>query len=162
MINDDIKFEKVRLIDADGQMVGVVPIAEAMKSAEDADLDLVCISPNPENPVCKVMDYGKYRFEQEKKLKKQKETETKEIGIKLTTDVHDIEVKQRAVIKFLKNGDRVKINIRFRGREMAYQQQGFSVMEKFAEGIEEYGQIDKQPKIEGRNMVMYLVPKKNK
>lgn len=166
MINDDIKFEKVRLIDADGQMVGVVPIAEAMKSAEDADLDLVCISPNPENPVCKVMDYGKFLFEQGKRekeaRKKQKETETKEIGIKLTTDVHDIEVKQRAVVKFLKNGDRVKINIRFRGREMAYQQQGFAVMEKFAEGIEEYGQIDKQPKIEGRNMVMYLVPKKNK
>ena len=166
MINDDIKFEKVRLIDADGQMVGVVDLATAKKAAEDADLDLVCISPNPENPVCKVMDYGKFLFEQGKRekeaRKKQKETETKEIGIKLTTDVHDIEVKQKAVIKFLKNGDRVKINIRFRGREMAYQQRGFGVMEKFAEGIAEYGQIDKQPKIEGRNMVMYLVPKKSK
>lgn len=166
MINDDIKFDKVRLIDADGQMVGVVDLATAKKAAEDADLDLVCISPNPENPVCKVMDYGKFLFEQGKRekeaRKKQKETETKEIGIKLTTDVHDIEVKQKAVIKFLKNGDRVKINIRFRGREMAYQQQGFGVMEKFAEGIAEYGQIDKQPKIEGRNMVMYLVPKKTK
>ena len=166
MINDDIKFDKVRLIDADGQMVGVVDLAVAKKAAEDADLDLVCISPNPENPVCKVMDYGKFLFEQGKRekeaRKKQKETETKEIGIKLTTDVHDIEVKQKAVIKFLKNGDRVKINIRFRGREMAYQQQGFGVMEKFAEGIAEYGQIDKQPKIEGRNMVMYLVPKKTK
>ena len=166
MINDDIKFDKVRLIDADGQMVGVVDLATAKKAAEDADLDLVCISPNPENPVCKVMDYGKFLFEQGKRekeaRKKQKETETKEIGIKLTTDVHDIEVKQKAVIKFLKNGERVKINIRFRGREMAYQQQGFGVMEKFAEGIAEYGQIDKQPKIEGRNMVMYLVPKKTK
>ena len=166
MINEDIKFSKVRLIDAEGNMVGVVSIDEAQKSAEEAGLDLVCISANPDNPVCRVMDYGKFLFEQGKRekeaKKKQKETETKEIGIKLTTDVHDIEVKQKAVIKFLKAGDRVKINIRFRGREMAYQQQGFEVMEKFASGIEEYGQIDKKPKIEGRNMVMYLVPKKNK
>lgn len=166
MINEDIKFEKVRLIDADGEMKGIVPIEEALKAADEAGVDLVCISANPENPVCKVMDYGKFLFEQGKRekeaRKKQKETELKEIGIKLTTDVHDIEVKQKAVIKFLKEGDRVKINIRFRGREMAYQQQGFAVMEKFAEGIEEYGQIDKKPKIEGRNMVMYLVPKKSK
>lgn len=166
MINDDIKFANVRLIDADGEMKGIVPIEVALKAADDAGVDLVCISPNPDNPVCKVMDYGKYLFEQGKRekeaRKKQKETELKEIGIKLTTDVHDIEVKQKAVIKFLKEGDRVKINIRFRGREMAYQQQGYSVMEKFAEGIEEYGQIDKKPKIEGRNMVMYLVPKKSK
>ena len=165
MINEEIKFSSVRLINADGEMVGVVPIEKALAVAEEADLDLVCISPNPDNPVCRVMDYGKYLFEQGKRekeaKKKQKETELKEIGIKLTTDVHDIEVKQKAVIKFLKNGDRVKINIRFRGREMAYQQQGFAVMEKFAEGIAEYGQVDKQPKIEGRNMVMYLVPKKN-
>ncbi|MCQ2465993.1 MAG: translation initiation factor IF-3 [Clostridia bacterium] len=165
MINEEIKFSEVRLINADGEMVGVVPIAQALAVADEAGLDLVCISPNPENPVCRVMDYGKYLFEQGKRekeaKKKQKETETKEIGIKLTTDVHDIEVKQKAVIKFLKAGDRVKINIRFRGREMAFQQQGFEVMEKFAKGVEEYGQVDKQPKIEGRNMVMFLVPKKN-
>ncbi len=165
MVNEEIKFPNVRLINADGEMVGVVPIEKALAEAQEADLDLVCISTNPDNPVCRVMDYGKYLFEQGKRekeaRKKQKETETKEIGIKLTTDVHDIEVKQKAVIKFLKAGDRVKINIRFRGREMAYQQQGFEVMKKFAEGIEEYGQVDKQPKIEGRNMVMFLVPKKN-
>ena len=166
MVNDNIKFSKVRLIDAEGNMVGVVPIEEAQKAAEDADLDLVCISANPDNPVCRIMDYGKYLFEQSKRekeaKKKQKETELKEVGMKLTTDTHDIEVKQKMVIKFLKNGDRVKINIRYRGREMAYQQQGYAVMEKFMEGIEEYGQVDKQPKIEGRNMVMYVVPKKNK
>ena len=163
MINEDIKFEKVRLIDADGQMVGVVPIAEAMKSAEDADLDLVCISPNPDNPVCKVMDYGKFLFEQGKRekeaRKKQKETELKEVGLKLTTDVHDIEVKRKMVVKFLSNGDRVKVNIRFRGREMAFQNKGFEVMEKFAEGVSEYGSVDKTPKIEGRNMVMFLSKK---
>ena len=166
LINDSIKFAQVRLIDADGTMIGVVSIEEARKRAEEAELDLVCISPNPENPVCRIMDYKKFLFEKGKKekeaKKKQKETELKEIGLKLTTDVHDIEVKRKAVIKFLSNGDRVKVNIRFRGREMAYQQQGYAVMEKFMEGIEEYGQVDKQPKIEGRNMVMYVVPKKSK
>jgi len=166
MVNDNIKFSKVRLIDAEGNMVGVVVIEEARKKAEDADLDLVCISANPDNPVCRIMDYGKYLFEQSKRekeaKKKQKETELKEVGMKLTTDTHDIEVKQKMVIRFLKNGDRVKIKIRYRGREMAYQQQGYAVMEKFMEGIEEYGQIDKQPKIEGRDMVMFVVPKKNK
>ena len=165
-MNDNIKFSKVRLIDAEGNMVGVVPIEEAHKAAEEADLDLVCISANPDNPVCRIMDYGKYLFEQSKRekeaKKKQKETELKEVGMKLTTDTHDIEVKQKMVIRFLKNGDRVKVKIRYRGREMAYQQQGYAVMEKFMEGIEEYGQIDKQPKIEGRDMVMFVVPKKNK
>lgn len=166
MVNDNIKFSKVRLIDAEGNMVGVVPIEEAQKAAEEADLDLVCISANPDNPVCRIMDYGKFLFEQSKRekeaKKKQKETELKEVGMKLTTDTHDIEVKQKMVIRFLKNGDRVKVKIRYRGREMAYQQQGYAVMEKFMEGIEEYGQIDKQPKIEGRDMVMFVVPKKNK
>ena len=166
LVNDNIKFSKVRLIDAEGNMVGVVPIEEAQKAAEEADLDLVCISANPDNPVCRIMDYGKYLFEQSKRekeaKKKQKETELKEVGMKLTTDTHDIEVKQKMVSRFLKNGDRVKVKIRYRGREMAYQQQGYAVMEKFMEGIEEYGQIDKQPKIEGRDMVMFVVPKKNK
>lgn len=165
-MNDNIKFSKVRLIDAEGNMVGVVPIEEAQKAAEEADLDLVCISANPDNPVCRIMDYGKFLFEQSKRekeaKKKQKETELKEVGMKLTTDTHDIEVKQKMVIRFLKNGDRVKVKIRYRGREMAYQQQGYAVMEKFMEGIEEFGQIDKQPKIEGRDMVMFVVPKKNK
>ncbi len=166
MVNDNIKFSKVRLIDAEGNMVGVVPIDDALKAADEADLDLVCISANPDNPVCRIMDYGKYLFEQSKRekeaKKKQKETELKEVGMKLTTDTHDIEVKQKMVIKFLKNGDRVKVKIRFRGREMAYQQQGYQVMEKFMEGIAEYGQIDKQPKVEGRDMVMFVVPKKSK
>lgn len=166
MVNDNIKFSKVRLIDAEGNMVGVVPIDDALKAADEADLDLVCISANPDNPVCRIMDYGKYLFEQSKRekeaKKKQKETELKEVGMKLTTDTHDIEVKQKMVIRFLKNGDRVKVKIRFRGREMAYQQQGYQVMEKFMEGIAEYGQVDKQPKVEGRDMVMFVVPKKSK
>ena len=166
MINEAIKFANVRLIDADGEMVGVVPIEEARQKAEEAGLDLVCISPNPDNPVCRVMDYNKFIFEKKKRekdaKKNQKETELKEIGLKLNTDVHDIEVKRKAVVKFLSNGNRVKVNIRFRGREMAFQNKGFEVMEKFAEGVSEYGSVDRPPKIEGRNMVMYLTPVKKK
>jgi len=166
MINDAIKFDNVRLIDAEGEMVGIVPIAEARQKAEEAGLDLVCISPNPDNPVCRVMDYNKFIFEKKKRekdaKKNQKETELKEIGLKLNTDVHDIEVKRKAVVKFLSNGNRVKVNIRFRGREMAFQNKGFEVMEKFAEGVSEYGSVDRPPKIEGRNMVMYLSPAKKK
>ena len=166
MINEAIKFANVRLIDADGEMVGVVPIEEARQKAEEAGLDLVCISPNPDNPVCRVMDYNKFIFEKKKRekdaKKNQKETELKEIGLKLNTDVHDIEVKRKAVVKFLSNGNRVKVNIRFRGREMAFQNKGFDVMTKFAEGVSEYGTVDRPPKIEGRNMVMYLTPVKKK
>ncbi len=166
MINEAIKFANVRLIDAEGEMIGVVPIEEARQKAEDAGLDLVCISPNPDNPVCRVMDYNKFMFEKKKRekdaKKNQKETELKEIGLKLTTDVHDIEVKRKAVVKFLSNGNRVKVNIRFRGREMAFQNKGFDVMTKFAEGVSEYGTVDRPPKIEGRNMVMYLTPVKKK
>ena len=166
MVGDDIKFEQVRLIDADGNMVGVVPIAKAREMADEADLDLVCISSNPDNPVCRIMDYGKFLFEKGKRekeaKKKQKETELKEIGLKLNTDVHDIEVKRKAAIKFLSNGDRVKVKIRFRGREMAFQEKGFEVMEKFAEGLAECGSIDKKAKVEGRDMVMYLSPNKKK
>ena len=166
MVGDAIKFAEVRLIDAEGNMVGVVPIEKARQMAEEADLDLVCISTNPDNPVCRIMDYGKFLFEKGKRekeaKKKQKETELKEIGLKLNTDVHDVEVKRKMAIKFLTNGDRVKVNIRFRGREMAFQNKGFEVMEKFAEGVSEYGSVDRPPKIEGRNMVMYLSPAKKK
>jgi len=166
MINENIKFESVRLIDENGEMIGVVSISEALAKAQEADLDLVCISPNPDNPVCRIMDYGKFLFEKGKRekeaKKKQKETELKEIGLKLNTDVHDVEVKRKAAIKFLSNGDRVKVNIRFRGREMAFQDKGIEVMEAFAQSLEEYGQVDKKPKAEGRNMIMYLSPIKKK
>lgn len=164
LINEAIRFAKVRLINAEGEMLGVVSIEDARRAAEETGLDLVCISPNPDNAVCRVMDYNKFLFEKKKKekevKKKQKETELKEVGLKLTTDVHDIDVKRKAVIKFLSNGDRVKVNIRYRGREMAFQNKGFEVMEKFAEGVAEYGTVDKPPKVEGRNMVMYLSPSK--
>ena len=166
MVGDAIKFAQVRLIDADGNMIGVVPIEKAREMADEADLDLVCISTNPDNPVCRIMDYGKFLFEKGKRekeaKKKQKETELKEVGLKLTTDVHDVEVKRKMVVRFLTAGDRVKVNIRFRGREMAFQNKGFEVLDTFAQSVTEYGSVDRPPKLEGRNMVMYLSPAKKK
>lgn len=163
-MNASIRFPRVRLIDADGEMVGVVPTQEARRQAEEAGLDLVLISPNPENPVCRIMDYGKYLFEQakrEKEAKKnQKVMEVKEVGLKLTTEDHDMDFKLRNAERFLKDGNRVKISIRFRGREMTYTNQGFEVMKKVAQKLEDMAQIDRPAKMEGRNMVMYLLPKK--
>jgi len=163
-INQMIRFEKVRLIESDGEMVGVVSTAEAKERAERQDLDLVLISNNPENPVCRIMDYGKFLFEQSKKekdaKKRQKVTEVKEIGMKLTIEDHDLNVKAKSVLRFLSDGDRVKVLIKFRGREMTYLNQGYTLMNKFAQICEEDGLIDKAPKMEGRNMVMYLSPKK--
>jgi len=145
-------------------MVGVVTIAEARKRAEDQDLDLVLIANNAENPVCRIMDYGKFLFEQSKREKEarksQKVTEIKEIGMRLTTEDHDLNVKTKNACRFLSEGDRVKVLIKYRGREMAYQSQGYAVMHKFADACTEFGQIDKAPKVEGRNMVMFLSPKK--
>lgn len=153
------------MIESDGDMVGVVSIMEARKRAEDQNLDLVLIANNPENPVCRIMDYGKFLFEKSKKEKEarrnQKVTEIKEIGMKLTTEDHDLNVKVKNACRFLEDGDRVKVLIKYRGREMAYQSQGYVVMEKFAKACEELGQIDKPPKVEGRNMVMFLSPKKD-
>jgi translation initiation factor IF-3 len=164
-MNDAIRFKEVRLIESDGSMIGVVSIAEARRRAEDQDLDLVLIANNPENPVCKIMDYGKFNFEQAKREKEarknQKVTEVKEIGMKLTTEDHDLNVKTKNACRFLLDGDRVKVLIKFRGREMTYQSQGYVLMDKFAQICAESGQVEKAPKVEGRNMVMYLAPKKN-
>jgi translation initiation factor IF-3 len=165
LTNDAIRFREVRLIESDGNMVGVVPIAEARKRAEDQDLDLVLIANNQDNPVCRIMDYGKFLFEKSKREKEarksQKVTEIKEIQMRLTTEDHDLNVKTKNANRFLMEGDRVKVLIKYRGREMAYQSQGYAVMEKFALACAEYGQIDRAPRVEGRNMVMFLAPKKN-
>jgi translation initiation factor IF-3 len=164
-MNDAIRFREVRLIESDGSMIGVVPTSEARRRAEEQDLDLVLIANNPENPVCKIMDYGKFMFEQSKREKEarknQKVTEIKELGMKLTTEDHDLNVKTKNANRFLLDGDRVKVLIKFRGREMAYQSQGYALMDRFAQACMECGQIEKAPKVEGRNMVMYLAPKKN-
>ena len=165
LTNDRIRFREVRLIDAEGEMRGVVPIEEARRLAEEAELDLVLVNAKPDNPVCKIMDYGKFMFDQAKRereaRKRQKTTEVKEVGLKLTTEEHDFAFKTRNAIRFLEAGDRVKVNIRFRGREMAYTRQGYAVMKRFAEACGECATIDRQPMVEGRNMTMFLAPVKN-
>lgn len=161
-MNEDIRFREVRLIDADGEMRGIVPTDQALRLAEESGLDLVLISPNPDNPVARIMDYGKFVFEQSKRdreaKKKQKVVSVKEVQIKLTTEEHDTNVKVRNALRFLKDGDRVRVVIRFRGREMSYQKQGYAVMEEFADACREEGKVDRPPRIEGRNMVMFLSP----
>lgn len=164
MINDEIRFQRVRLIESDGSMIGVVPIVEARKRAEDQSLDLVLISAQADNPVCKIMDYNKFKFEQAKKEKEAKKnqriTEIKEVGLKLTTEEHDLSYKTKNAIRFLEEGDRVKVVIKFRGREMTYTTRGYEVMRQFAQACAEVGQVDRDPKVEGRNMVMFLAPLK--
>lgn len=165
MVNDEIRFREVRLIDSDGSMVGVVGIAQARKRAEEENLDLVLISATSDNPVCKIMDYGKYMFEQGKRereaKKNQKITEVKEVGLKISTEEHDFQFKTKNACRFLKEGDRVKVVIKFRGREMAYTSRGYDVMRTFVEQCQEFGVVEKEPKVEGRNMVMFLGPKKS-
>jgi translation initiation factor IF-3 len=166
MINEEIRFPRVRLIESDGSMIGVVPISEARKRAEEQQLDLVLIAPQADNPVCKIMDYGKFMFEQSKKereaKKHQKVTEVKEVGLKLTTEEHDFLFKTKNACRFLEEGDRVKVVLKFRGREMTYTSRGYEVMRQFVQACAEVGQVDRDPKVEGRNMVMYLAPRKNK
>ena len=165
-INEGIKFKEVRVITADGSQLGILPIAKALESAENADLDLVCISPNAQPPVCKIMDYGKYRFEQAKRekdaKKNQKVVEVKEIRLGLSIDVHDFETTGKQAIKFLKSGNKVKVSIRFRGREMGHPEIGLENMARFAEFCGDYCSIEKPAKMEGRNMLMFLAPKSGK
>ena len=141
-------------------------IDEALDLAEKADLDLVNISPNADPPVCKILDYGKYRYEQQKKEKTAKKnqhvTEIKEIRLSASIEDHDIQVKAKTASKFLQDGDKVKVSLRFRGRERDYTQLGYDAMERFAEMVSEYGVIEKQPKMEGRRMNMFLAPKRDK
>jgi translation initiation factor IF-3 len=156
----------VRVINQDGEQLGIVPIAEASKIAEEAQLDLVEIAPNAEPPVCRIMDYGKFRFEESKKLqtakKKQKQTQVKEIKFRPGTDIGDYKIKLRKLISFLEEGDRTKVTLRFRGREMAHQELGMELLQRVKADLEEYGTVEQEPKMEGRLMVMVLAPKKRK
>ena len=162
-INDRIRNPEIRLIGADGENVGLVTPAVAMQMAEDAGLDLVEISPNAEPPVCKIMDFGKFKFEQQKReaaaRRKQKVIEIKEIKFRPGTDTNDYEVKMRSVHKFLGEGDKVKITLRFRGREMAHQDLGLELLNRVAADVETAGKIESMPKLEGRQMVMMIGPK---
>ena len=164
-INEEIRDEKVRLIGADGSQLGIVSSEDALKKAEAANLDLVKIAPNAEPPVCNIMDYGKFKFEQAKKEKEarkaQKVIETKEIRLGLNIDVHDFNTKLKHTQRFIANGDKVKVSIRFKGRAIGHTELGLDTMNRFAEACTEFAAIEKPAKMEGRNMLMFLAPKKN-
>ena len=166
LINEQIRAKEVRLLDSEGNQVGIVSLKEALAAAQEAGLDLVNISPNAAPPVCRIMDYGKYRYDQQKKekeaKKKQQTMEVKEMRLGIFTEDHDLETKAKLVAKFLAGGDKVKISMRFRGREMGYVDKGKETMLKFCEQLTDYGNIEKQPILEGRNMSMTIVPKTNK
>ncbi len=161
-INDKIRAPEIRLIGADGGNVGVVHPAKAMQLADEAGLDLVEISPNATPPVCKIMDFGKFKYEQQKReseaRKKQKIIEVKEVKFRPNTDTNDYDVKMRNVVKFLENGDKVKVTLRFRGREMAHQNLGRELLERVAKDIQDLGKVENMPKMEGRQMVMMIGP----
>ena len=163
-INEEIRDKEVRLIDSDGSQLGIVSIQQAMAVAAERNLDLVKIAPKAEPPVCRVMDYGKFRFEQAKKdkeaRKNQKVVDIKEVRLSAKIDIHDFEVRVKAAEKFLKGGDKVKASIRFRGREMAHTDIGLTVMQRFAEACAEFGTVEKPAKLEGRQMLMFIAPKK--
>jgi translation initiation factor IF-3 len=161
-VNDRIRASEIRLIGADGDNVGVVSPDRALEMAYDAGLDLVEISPNANPPVCKIMDFGKFKYEQQKReseaRKKQKIIEIKEVKFRPNTDTNDYDVKMRNVFKFLENGDKVKVTLRFRGREMAHQELGRDLLNRVAEDIKELGKVENMPKMEGRQMIMMIGP----
>ncbi len=165
-INGAIRDREVRLIGADGTQMGVVSLRTAMEAAEAANLDLVKIAPQATPPVCKILDYGKYRFEQQKKEKEakknQKVVEVKEIRLSLNIDTNDFNTKVNQAAKFLQQGHKLKVSIRFRGREMAHTSLGLEVHNRFAEALAGKAVIDKQPKLEGRSMMMFMSPAPNK
>ena len=165
-MNDAITGTVIRLIDAEGEQAGVVRLDEAKQIAYDADLDLVEISPNADPPVCRIMNYGKFRFEQNKKQqaakKKQKQIQVKEVKFRPGTDEGDYKVKVRNLTRFLNDGDKTKITVRFRGREMVHRELGMDLLKRLEKELEELGTIEQFPKMEGRQMVMVLSPKKKK
>ena len=163
MINEEIRDREVRVVDQNGEQLGVMPIRQALNLADEQQLDLVKIAPQAKPPVCKLMDYGKYRFEQSKRereiRKNQKVIEVKEVRLSATIEDHDIDVRVKNAIKFLQDGNKVKVTIRFRGRQITHSEIGREQMRNFAERIKDYGTVDKQPMIEGRNMTMFISPK---
>lgn len=161
--NEQIDAPEIRLIDYTGDNLGVVPIGEALARAEETGLDLVEISPNANPPVCKILDYGKLKYEEQKKRnvarKKQKVIEVKEIKMRPNIDVHDYDFKMRAIHRFLDEGDKVKVTMRFRGREMAHQEIGMQVLERVRGDLEQLAKVEQSPKMEGRQMTMVMAPK---
>lgn len=165
-INEEIRDKEVRVITDDGEQLGIMSAAEALKIAEERDLDLVKIAPQAQPPVCKIINYGKYRFEQAKREKEAKKNqrviEIKEVRLSLNIDTHDFETKVNHAKKFLASGNKVKVSIRFRGREMAHTELGLVPMQRFADALAEQANVEKPAKVEGRSMLMFLAPKSGK
>ena len=165
-INENITAREVRLIGADGEQIGIVSIQEALAAAEEVKLDLVEISPDAAPPVCRIMDYGKHIFEKKKQQaaarKNQKQIQIKEIKFRPGTEEGDYQVKLRNLIRFLSDGDKAKVSLRFRGREMAHQELGMELLKRVETDLVEYGTVEQHPKMEGRQLMMVIAPKKKK
>ena len=163
-INEQIRDKEVRVIGEDGEQLGIMPTKEAQKLADDAGLDLVKIAPTAKPPVCKIVDYGKFRYEQARKekeaKKKQKIVEIKEIRLSPNIDTNDLNTKMNAARKFLSKGDKVKVTLRFRGREMAHMANSKHILDDFAENLSDVATLEKAPKVEGRSMTMFLTEKR--
>jgi translation initiation factor IF-3 len=162
-VNDAIRAREVRLIGANGEQLGIQPLREALRMAQEQNLDLVNVAPQAKPPVCRIMDYGKYRYEQSKREKEarrnQKIVQLKEVRLSPSIEDHDVQTKLKNVVKFLEQGDKVKLSIRFRGREITHQDLGRRVLVRMAKEVKEISDIERQPKLEGRQMIMILTPK---
>ena len=163
--NDDIQASQVRVIQPDGEQAGVMSLADALELARSESMDLVEVSPNAEPPVCRIMDYGKFVFEQNKKnqtaKRKQKQSQVKEIKFRPGTEEGDYQVKLKKLVQFLENGDKTKVTLRFRGREMAHQEIGAELLKRVRGDLEEYGTVEQMPQMEGRQMIMVIAPRKH-
>ena len=162
-INEQIRDKELRVIDSDGTQLGIMPLRRAMELAEQKNLDLVKIAPQANPPVCKIVDYGKFRFEQAKREKEarknQRVVEIKEVRLSLNIDTHDFETKKNHALRFISEGNKVKASIRFRGREMGHPELGLEIMRRFADAMSEVANVEKPAKLEGRTMLMFLAPK---
>ena len=159
-VNEEIRLPRVRLIGEDDTQFGVVSIDKALTEARAANLDLVEVSPNADPPVCRIMDYGKHLYKEKKKKQKQKATQVKEIKLRPGTEEGDYQVKLRKVVDFLEEGNKVKITLRFRGRELLHREVGMAMLGKFRQDLAAYGQVEQEPKLEGRQLVMVIAPAK--
>ncbi|MCL6560476.1 MAG: translation initiation factor IF-3 [Firmicutes bacterium] len=164
-INEEIRTREVRVVDSDGNQLGIMPVREALRLAEERQLDLVEIAPQAKPPVCRIMDIGKYKYEQSKRekeaRKKQRIISVKEVKLRPNIEDHDFEVKARNAVRFLKDGDKVKATIIFRGREIVHTQLGQQLLQRLAEYVKDISHVERQPKLEGKNMIMILAPKQD-
>ena len=165
-INEQIRDKEIRVIDSDGTQLGIMPLRRAMEIAEQKNLDLVKIAPQANPPVCKIIDYGKFRFEQAKREKEarknQRVVEIKEVRLSLNIDPHDFETKRNHALRFISEGNKVKVSIRFRGREMGHPELGLEIRRRFSDAMSEVANVEKPAKLEGRTMLMFLAPKPQK